>query len=382
MTTYSHSRLSTFEQCKQKYKFQYVDKIKVDIPDTIETFVGSRVHEALEKLYKDLQFERLNTCEELFEFFEMRWEEEWSDTIIINDTYSIQNHKDRAKRFIRDYYDHYKPFNHLRTLGLETEDRMQLENGNQFHIRIDRLACDKEGNYYVMDYKTNKHLKAQDELDEDRQLAMYSMWVKNRFADCQQVKLVWYFLAHDKEMVSERSEEQLASLKAQVEALIKEVEKTTQWPTNVTALCGWCKFKQLCPAWKHEYELEKKSPEEFKEDDGVRLVDDFAKWDAQEKEAKDMKEMIKDKLIHFADYKGVEQVFGTEHKVKVSAYEKFSYPKTQEFVALLKEKGVYDDLVTINYSKFASVVKKGKLDIAKWEQINSEKGYMVRVSKR
>ena len=27
MTTYSHSRLSTFENCKYKYKLQYIDKI-------------------------------------------------------------------------------------------------------------------------------------------------------------------------------------------------------------------------------------------------------------------------------------------------------------------------------------------------------------------
>ncbi|MFH1711202.1 MAG: PD-(D/E)XK nuclease family protein [Nanoarchaeota archaeon] len=64
MTTYSHSKIGTFLQCKQKYKFQYVDKIKSDI-ETIEVFLGKRVHETLEKLYKDLQFEKLNSKEEL-----------------------------------------------------------------------------------------------------------------------------------------------------------------------------------------------------------------------------------------------------------------------------------------------------------------------------
>lgn len=208
MVTYSHSQLSTFEHCKYKYKLQYIDRVEVDVPTTIEAFVGSRVHEALEKLYKDLQFEKLNSKEELLAYFEKRWEEEWEDTILINDEYSIENHKARGRRFISEYYDHYKPFNHYRTLGLETADRLDLGDGNQYHIRIDRLAYDSSGTYYVMDYKTNKSLKAQEELDEDRQLAMYSIWVKKRFNDCKQVKLVWYFLAHDKEMVSERSEEQ------------------------------------------------------------------------------------------------------------------------------------------------------------------------------
>ena len=69
MVAYSHSRIGTFLQCKQKYKFQYVDRIRVDI-ETVEIFLGKRVHETLEKLYKDLQFEKLNSKEELIKYFE------------------------------------------------------------------------------------------------------------------------------------------------------------------------------------------------------------------------------------------------------------------------------------------------------------------------
>ena len=49
MAVYSNSKLSTFEQCRQKYKFQYIDKIRIP-GESIEAFLGSRVHEALEKL--------------------------------------------------------------------------------------------------------------------------------------------------------------------------------------------------------------------------------------------------------------------------------------------------------------------------------------------
>ena len=31
---YSHSKLSTFEQCKLKYKYRYIDKIKPDVEQT------------------------------------------------------------------------------------------------------------------------------------------------------------------------------------------------------------------------------------------------------------------------------------------------------------------------------------------------------------
>ena len=47
---YSHSRLSTFEQCPYKFKLKYIDNIESEIPQTVEAFLGSRVHETLESI--------------------------------------------------------------------------------------------------------------------------------------------------------------------------------------------------------------------------------------------------------------------------------------------------------------------------------------------
>ena len=53
MPVYSHSRLSAFEKCKLQYRYRYIDRIKRDT-QSIEAFMGNRVHDALEKLYRDL----------------------------------------------------------------------------------------------------------------------------------------------------------------------------------------------------------------------------------------------------------------------------------------------------------------------------------------
>jgi len=104
MTTYSHSKLGTFQQCKYKYKLQYIDKIKSDL-ESIEIFMGKRVHEALEKLYNDLKLQKLNTKEELLQFFEKIWDENWHDNVfIVKDEYTAKNYKEMGKKFIADYY--------------------------------------------------------------------------------------------------------------------------------------------------------------------------------------------------------------------------------------------------------------------------------------
>jgi len=381
MVSYSHSKLGTFQQCRYKYKLQYIDKVKVDVPDTVETFMGKLVHETLEKLHKDLKYQKMNSKEELLTFFENLWDEQWTDNVlIVKKEYTSENYREMGKKFIADYYEHYKPFDQWKTIGLETQDFLDLENDHQYHVRIDRLACDKEGNYYVCDYKTNNSLKPQEELDEDRQLAMYSLWVKQKFPDAKNVKLVWYFLAFDKEMVSERSDDQLVGLKRSTEELISEIENCQDFPTNVDTLCNWCKFKALCPAWKHEIELEQKTPEQFKDDDGLKMVDELTKLDEQEKENASKIEKLREKIIRFAQQKGIEVVWGTEKKAAVKPFDKIEYPKTEEFTKLLRIKGL--DVFTINYPKLLSKITKREVDTDILEKVKTEQGWMVRLSKR
>jgi len=379
MTTYSHSKLGTYLQCKQKYKFQYVDKIKSDY-ESVEAFMGKLVHATLEKLYKDLKFQKRNSKEELLAHFVTNWNSQWHDKIMIVKEYTAENYQDMGKKFIADYYDHYTPFDSITTLGLETADLMPLANGNQYHVRIDRLAYDKEGNYYVCDYKTNSSLKPQEELDEDKQLAMYSLWVKQKYPDAKAVKLVWYFLAFDKEMISERNEVQLLQLKKQTEEIIADIEACQDFPTNVSALCNYCAYKTICPAWKHEIELEQKTPQQFKDDDGVKMVDEFSDLYTQKVGMEKRLEELKEDLISFSQQKGINVVWGTESKASVKPLDKIEYPKTEEFEELLRKNGY--DVFTINYQKLLSKIMKRQVDVSVLEKIKSEQGWMVRVSRR
>ncbi|MCK4884405.1 MAG: PD-(D/E)XK nuclease family protein, partial [Candidatus Diapherotrites archaeon] len=120
MATYSHSRLSTFEQCKFKYKLNYIDKVKVDVPTTIEAFMGDLVHQSLEKLFVDLGFGKMNSRQEILGFYGNLWDREWSDDIlIVKKEYSAENYKKIGHDCIAKYYGHHHPFNRMTVLGLE-----------------------------------------------------------------------------------------------------------------------------------------------------------------------------------------------------------------------------------------------------------------------
>ena len=381
MPSYSHSKLGTFQNCKYKYKLQYIDRVKVSVPTTIEAFMGAKVHEALEKLYKDLQHQKMNAKEELLAFFEKRWNEDWDkEILIVKKEYTAEHYRAMGNKFISDYYDHYTPFNHLRTIGVETEERLSLSDGNSYHIRIDRLSCDASGNYYICDYKTNNSLKAQDELDSDRQLAMYSLWVKQNFKDARKVYLLWYFLAFDKEMISERNDIQLETLKNDVQMLIKEIESCVDFPTTVNALCNYCVYKSICPAWKHEFAVIEEVPVAL---DGKELVDQYSALDTQEKNILKEKEEIKEKLITFATQEKISVVFGSDKKISIKEYDKIVFPEDkEEFISLIKEKGLYEDVSMISYPKLTSLITKKEIDQDIINLTTTEKGYRLSVGKR
>ena len=76
MTLYSHSRLTTFENCPYKYKLKYIDRVETEDFETVEAFLGSRVHDALEKLYRDLLNGKELSLGDLLEYYEKVWDPE------------------------------------------------------------------------------------------------------------------------------------------------------------------------------------------------------------------------------------------------------------------------------------------------------------------
>jgi len=368
MATYSHSRVSTYENCPYKYKLQYIDKEKPEIQNTIEAFMGGIVHQALEDLYKRKKFKQRVSKETLIKFYRDQWDKEYSDDIlVVKEGLDAKNYKKMGEKFLSDYYDRMKPFDQITILDLETQDRMTLKDGSQWHVRIDKLGCDEKGNYYVCDYKTNSRMKDQEEADSDRQLAMYSIWVKDKFRDAKSVKLIWHMLAFNKDAISERTDEELEKLQEDVIKLIKDIEeaeKKGDFPTNVTALCDYCGFRSMCPSFKHQAELEKiETVKEFKEEEGVKFVDDFAEIKEKKKEIEKMEEELKDKLVEFAKQKGIDIVYGSNMKCSVKDYKKVVLPEDkEELIKMLKEKGLWDEFAMINYSRFNARGRKGELD--------------------
>lgn len=180
MAIYSHSRLSTFEQCPRRYYYQYLARLKVEKEETIEALLGSCVHDALEKLYGDRMCGKLLSIEQLVEHFYADWRERLHDGIrIVRTDYSPDDYRRVGEECLRRYYARHAPFDQSNTLALERRVMIDLDGTGQYRLQgiIDRLGQRSDGTIEIHDYKTNKALPAQAEKDKDRQLALYQIGV-------------------------------------------------------------------------------------------------------------------------------------------------------------------------------------------------------------
>jgi RecB family exonuclease len=171
MTVYSHSRLGTFEQCPRQYFYKYVAKLPVPKEaQSISLYLGSRVHDCLEHLYKQVKLGIVISKPNLLRYFKRQWDEHWSDEIDLHGEGTPESWRDLGVQCIAMYYDRHQPFNETLTLELEMELRFVLDDDGRYPIigYIDRLAKTPDGTWQIHDYKTDKRLAEQAAKDVDR----------------------------------------------------------------------------------------------------------------------------------------------------------------------------------------------------------------------
>lgn len=251
---FSHSKIGCFEQCPLKFKLKYIDRIEPDIEKTIEAHLGSVVHDTLEWLYKQVEKKEIPSIDKVIEYFSEKWEKDMTKgTEIIKPEMTEKDYFNKGVEFLISYYMKNQPFNDG-TLECEKKVVLDLDDYGEYKIigYIDRLAYNQEtGQYEIHDYKTANNMPEKTSIENDRQLALYSIAIKELFdiSDSNQISLIWHYLAHNQKIHSKRTDTEIENLKKETLEKIKEIEetqKTGEFPACPSILCNWCEFKNTC----------------------------------------------------------------------------------------------------------------------------------------
>ena len=371
MSTYSHSQLSTYETCPHQYKLAYIEKIKAET-EGIEAFMGSRVHDALEKLYRDLmKVNKLNSLEETLDFYRQSWEKNWKETVqIIRKEYSVEDYRRQGEKCITDYYKRYSPFDQGRTLGLEENIYFPLEEEKGYWIRgfIDRLTLLDHSILEIHDYKTSNRLPAQKEVDSDRQLGFYQMGVEGKWKDIEEVKLVWHYLSFDTEIQSSRTPEKLHQVRQEALELIQKIETDRQFIPREGPLCNWCDYQGLCPKRRHLIAAGSLPPNEYFNEEGVTLVNQYVELKERKRLLNEEMDAelakIEEALYAYAHREELEAIFGSDHvaKIKIEVKEKYPLkgdPNRKILDEIVKKAGKWMEVSDLNPWMLARLISRG-----------------------
>ena len=388
MPLYSHSRLGTYENCPFQYKLRYVDRLKPILGNSIESFMGSMVHDSLEWLYKLAQDSNIVSKESLVNKYDELWSENWKDDIrVVKKDLTADNFKETGKTCLERYYDRYHPFDQAITIGLEERMMIQLPEDKKMQGYIDRLDKIADGHLSVHDYKTSNRVPPQAKADQDRQLGLYALAVHQKYPEIKKIDLVWHYVRFDEEVRSSRTEQQLDIMVENTVNLIKAVETATElknFPTKTSILCNWCEFKAQCPEYSHQYASQNDIPildtTTMTAAQAAETVDKLVELKEKKKTlSADMDAMIEtleSKLITYSKESGHRSVFGRDYKASFKESEAFKAPGQKDLrryalESTLEEMGLIESFQqkSISWSLLKSKLKSDDLTSEQKEKI-------------
>ena len=149
MTVYSHSRLTTFEQCPLKFKFRYIDFIEPDFEETIEGFLGKQVHNTLEWIYNNS--DRTFELDEVIKYFIELWNKKFTSNIrIVKEDLTSDHYFNKGIKFLINYFLKNSPFKD-NTIATEKKIFVNLDEQGRYQLigYIDRLVHNKDSNIFL-----------------------------------------------------------------------------------------------------------------------------------------------------------------------------------------------------------------------------------------
>jgi putative RecB family exonuclease len=241
-----------FSKCPLAYRFQYVDKVKIEEFDTIEAYMGSRVHESLDVFYAEALAGNIMSLERLLCAYYESWKENMHPGVVVNSPdKSGEDFRLAGCKCIADYYSRYSPFDRSMVVGTEVKVLVDLLGDGCYKLvgYIDRLDRTREGIYEIHDYKTGGSVPSLKKTEGDRQLALYELGIRQKRADVSDVELVWHYLRHDREIRLKKTGAGLEALKTELASAIDDIERATKedfFPARKTNLCRWCAYQAIC----------------------------------------------------------------------------------------------------------------------------------------
>ncbi len=353
----SHSSLSMFGECPQKWKFKYVDRIP-EKPRHFFSF-GSSVHTALEFFY-GVKALPAPTLEEVLEHYKQNWMSQG-----YKDPGQEAEYFEQGRQIITSFY-HKHIGDYALPYFVEYNFNFKVD-GVPVTGKVDRIDKLADGTLSVVDYKTGKALAAE-RVKGDAQLTMYQMACEELLG-AKVSRLSFYHLPSLKEQAVERHEPTLVDkLRRKIVATAESIVQEKFDPTPDEQKCRWCDYKPICPVFKHQFSQAQQNALLEKavapvDQELSELVDRYGelleRLDGIGREANEVKAAVLKALAA----KGYARAFGQKYEVVKSTAHRWEFSDKKKVLELIKKAGLYDRILAPSAPKVEQLLDDPQLEL-------------------
>ncbi|MBI3442208.1 MAG: PD-(D/E)XK nuclease family protein [Candidatus Sungbacteria bacterium] len=370
----SYSAIQTYLQCPQRYEFQEIGKIRV--PKSREAIFGTLVHSTLHFMFqRDPLFP---TLDEVVGYFQAHWpalETFNKDAAhdVLKQPWAEEDEKiyfEQGVKMLKRFYEKNAPWNfHIVDLESRFELTLTDEKTSETHVLagiIDRIDKLDDGTYEIIDYKTGRRMPSQDSLNQDLQLSLYSAGLQKRWPQLktEDIKLSLYFLRHEEKLSTVTNPDTTEKTKQHILRTIAEIQERLKAGKNFepipSALCNWCGYRPMCPAWRHLYK--KEADPRLAADEADAAIEKYFELKKTEKQLEQEIKILQDQIKAYMELEKLTRVFGKDGTVSKKLIQRYAYD-LEKIKALLSPLNKWELILKADETKLKQILKEVPEDI-------------------
>jgi putative RecB family exonuclease len=352
----SYTRVETYLDCPQRYKFKYVDRIHEEPRPELE--FGKLIHKILEFIHdpRNLTIPGVDLVME-------KYEQSWAS---LPEVEGLEPYRQVGREMLRNYYSAHVP-GPDEVLAVEQKFRLPMDDHRLVGVmdRVDRTA---DGTIVITDYKTSKRLPTQPDLARNKQVVIYHHSAGKLYPDHPALVRL-HFLKFDFFFESVPDRDAWTEVKGELLRAAYGIEGGHFSP-KPGSICEYCGYVNLCPAMRHLFEAR---GEESEARGGVNVkqaVREYVRLKENIKESEAKIDELSKQIKAYMDEKGFTRLFVDEILLSRTKMRKWMWDE-DKLAAVLEKLGILREVLGIKYEKLRELLDSETVSEDKRRDIES-----------
>lgn len=242
----SYSRINKFLNCRLQYYYDYIEGKETPNADPLD--IGKAIHQCLEHYAKHCLESGLEQDPEFMQ--ELAFDIDYLDPDAWNDMNEVVMNFAEHHRYEEepDYYEVEKSV----ALDTDLEECGWQDDDVAFRLKIDFVEKTSDDTIIITDWKSNRNLLADYEVQDDLQLLVYAWAASKVWPDMEHFKIQLHFVRYNafrprQDNVYERARaDKIEQRLFKIFDQMYEAEKNNDFEATINSNCKFCPFRKLC----------------------------------------------------------------------------------------------------------------------------------------